>query len=142
MTITEAIPSTSPSVAEIFPDAIVEALPIAAARPASPCADHVRAVSHTTRVGADLDPGQTSSETHCSHAGVQLSGSHADIAPRTDSAAVELLFCAAFLDDIEKLRIATENRLRSLTAEGVDAEPYAKQADALAAIEHQATLAL
>lgn len=57
-------------------------------------------------------------------------------------AAVELQFCAAFLDDVERLRIATENRIRSFEREGYDATPYRPQLEALQAVEHNATLQL
>lgn len=71
-----------------------------------------------------------------------LNGSHSDIDPHDPTAAVELLFCAAFLTDVEQLRVATENRARSLEAEGLDVSPYVGQIEALGRIEHEATLAL
>lgn len=61
------------------------------------------------------------------------------------SLSAELLFCSEFLTDCESLRIATENRLRSLGEEGLEESRcavYAQQVDALRALEHQATLAL
>jgi len=55
----------------------------------------------------------------------------------------ELLFHAEMLTDLERLRIATENRVRSLgQVHGIESADYEQQAEALAKIEHQATLAL
>lgn len=54
----------------------------------------------------------------------------------------ELLFCAEYLDDIEKIRIATENRLRSMTEAEIDIEFYDKQVAAFQKIEHEAVLNL
>lgn len=56
--------------------------------------------------------------------------------------AAELLFCAEYLDDVERVRIATENRLRSMGEAGVDAKPYEQQVVAFQRIEHEAILAL
>jgi hypothetical protein len=65
---------------------------------------------------------------------------------RTDAhftiAAAELLFCAEFLDDTERVRIATENRLRAMSEAGVDATPYEDQLIAFIKLEHEAILAL
>lgn len=61
---------------------------------------------------------------------------------RERASGFELQFCAAFLDDIERVRIATENRVRAFQDEDIDATPYLSQVEALQAIEHQATLAL
>jgi hypothetical protein len=54
----------------------------------------------------------------------------------------ELLFCAEYLDDVEKIRIATENRLRSMKEAEIDAEFYEKQTQAFQKLEHEAVLAL
>lgn len=54
----------------------------------------------------------------------------------------ELLFCAEYLDDVEKVRIATENRLRSMKEAEIDTEFYEKQTEAFQKLEHEAVLAL
>lgn len=54
----------------------------------------------------------------------------------------ELMFAAQFLDDVEGIRIATENRLRSLAEIGGETIPYEEQLVAFRAIEHQAVLHL
>lgn len=54
----------------------------------------------------------------------------------------ELLFCAEYLDDIEKIRIATENRLRSMVEAGIDTEFYDKQVEAFQKMEKEAVLSL
>lgn len=95
-----------------------------AARPAPASADHDRADSHVGRVGVQLHESHTGSDT------------------QEKSALVELQFCAAFLDDVEGLRVATENRVRAFEQEGFDAGPYLSQLTALTSIEHEATLAL
>lgn len=54
----------------------------------------------------------------------------------------ELLFHAEFLDDLERVRIATENRARALTQAGFDGAVYDEQAKSLAKLEHEAVLHL
>lgn len=71
-----------------------------------------------------------------------LGGDQALSDPPTTTVASELLFCAEFLDDTERIRIATENRLRSMLADGNDATPYAGLLARLEQLEHEATLAL
>lgn len=54
----------------------------------------------------------------------------------------ELLFCAEYLDDIEKVRIATENRARSMQEDSIDTQFYDKQVEAFQNLEHEAVLNL
>lgn len=71
-----------------------------------------------------------------------LGGDHTEYDAHARGVAADLQFCAAFLDDVERLRIATENRIRSFEQAGHSAAPYAPQLDALRAVEHQAILSL
>lgn len=81
-------------------------------------------------------------ETHSIVGGKKLSGGHSETAAHSTSVAAELLFCAEFLDDVEKVRIATQNRMRAMGEAEIDGESYAKQVEAFLALEHEATLAL
>lgn len=137
----------SSSVALILPDASASTLPMSRPRPASPCADQHRGVAQFPPVGASLDPGHKRAVTHVVGAGVDLgpvqSRSDAQIScDRLNLASADLQFAAAFLDDVERVRISTENRIRALEQEGIPAEPYRPQLAALQAVEHQATLSL
>jgi hypothetical protein len=71
-----------------------------------------------------LSPDQSSGETH------------------TAAVGAELIFCAEFLNDVEKIRVATENRLEAMLRAGVDARPYEGQLKAFERIEDEAVLAL
>ncbi len=77
-----------------------------------------------TALGASLAAGHESSDLHLKRVGGLLT--------------TELQVYAALLDDIEGVRIATENRLRQLEGFPV----YAAQLHALRDMEHQVTLAL
>lgn len=60
----------------------------------------------------------------------------------TGVAALRLELAAAMLDDLEGLRMATANRVRAATNQGLPAGAYEDQLTALQAMEHRATLDL
>lgn len=143
MTIAEANPrSRSSAAASTLPDAHVLTGPTVESRPASPCPDKVACDIQTASVGATSCDRPDADDAHGCLAVAQLNGSHVHLDTQAVDAAVELLFCAAFLDDLERLRIATGNRISAFEREGYDPEPYRPQLDALLKMEHQATLAL
>jgi hypothetical protein len=160
MTMLAAKSTITPSAAENLPDARASSLPRDVTRPADLHPGHGMFATQIRRAGADLRDDQVTAGTHvpgvvsnpCAdqrpaeaqerRVGAQLNGHHGHADTQTASVAVELLFCAAFLDDCERIRIATENRLRAMRETGLDVRVYEQQAEALAKIEHQATLAL
>lgn len=103
--------------------------------------------AQTSCAGGHLDAGQSTPDAHADRARVntlttgQL-GRDTQQHIAGGNTSQELLFHAEFLDDMERVRIATENRARSMDAAGVDPAVYDEQVKALAAIEHQATLHL
>jgi len=92
--------------------------------------------------GADLPADQTRSESQCTGVGGRLSSDQARFDLHRSGVATELLFHAAFLDDIENVRKATANRLGAMEREGVGGVQYESQLEALERIEHQAILEL
>lgn len=99
--------------------------------------------SHRGFAAGPLTADQPRCEAHTPFVGGNLSASQRHRGPHDHAASAELLFHAEMLSDIEGLRIATENRARSMRdVHGLDTSDYQAQMDALAAIEHQATLSL
>lgn len=132
-------------------------------------AGHLRRASHGSNASVDLDPGQSPHDAHDALAGVDLRAvqtgidAHAnhDGAPScSDHPMLDaqsrrvaaphdalLLILADALDDLERVRIATDNRIRSLAqVKGLDDSPETKRLaqlrDGIAALEHNATLDL
>ncbi len=72
-----------------------------------------------------------------------MSGATRSIAmPMMVASRRSLLFNAEFLDDVERVRIATENRVRAISEDGPAPATYIDQVDAFKRIEHEATLEL
>jgi hypothetical protein len=117
------------------------AMPVGSGSSSAPAHDQLASGTHTTSVGAGAeghDPAITSPPPR-------------GAAPGRDQDLLLYLY-ADHLDDLEKLRIATENRLRTLTDEtehgkGIPADLpevvlLTNQLDQLRTLEHGATLAL
>jgi hypothetical protein len=110
---------------------------------------------HSVGVGAATLPDQFTSETQCEPAG-QGGESPPPVDPRSASVPivaagrpedVVLAITADLLDDLEKVRIATENRVRSLgQVKGLDgtaeADRMAGMVDGIKQLEHDAELEL
>jgi len=75
----------------------------ASAEPIEPAPGDPLVVSHRRVANHSLDAG-----------GKKLSGDHSGSDAQARPVAAELLFCAEFLDDVEKVRIATQNRMRAM----------------------------
>ena len=144
-TIVAALPSEAPSAAEnlrrgqITPDAHQGGAP-ANPLPAGHCSSEAQPRrARGNHLAGDQFPPAT--QGRCVP-GNPLGGDQSRSDAQCVSVAAELLFCAEYLDDVERVRIATENRLRSMVQAGIDAEPYVGQLLAFKRIEHEATLAL
>jgi hypothetical protein len=108
--------------------------------------------AQSSRALVDLDTDRSANDDHAPGVGVDSpdgSGqpSYANQAAHADPSEALLLIMADALDDLERQRIASENRLRSLGQvkglQGSRAEAkLAVLTDALADLEHQATLEL
>lgn len=115
--------------------------------------------------GADLPADESTTGLHEVSVGGKLGADHAVSDAQVTGVGTELLFHAAFLDDTERVRKASENRLRAMLVElgecAVDeatdlvkvfakapndaptrVRVYAQQLHGIAALEHQAELAL
>lgn len=103
-----ATPTAFPRGLSLTPPAMAEATPARFARGVSLTASQSSGDTHKLPAGGDLTPNQRSSDTQASFVGGEISlfdpGSNVH-------------FLAEFLDDTEKVRIASENRLRSLALE-------------------------
>lgn len=123
--------------------------PLAVAAPSTngqaPGDNHQRASQSTnstnrTRAVSSADQSGSGAQTGC--VGGRLSADHTEHESHFANAAAELLFCAEYLDDVERVRIATENRLRAMDEAGVEASIYEDQVIAFVKLEREATLAL
>lgn len=107
--------------------------------------DQTIADAQAASVGGTTCADQCAHETHVRPVGAQLDRDHVRSESHSQTVAVELLFAAAFHSDVERVRIATENRLRAMrdeTGGAIDLRVYEQQIEAFARIEHQAELQL
>ncbi len=159
-TMINANPMDEPLRGSLLPEAICGAKSILAAPPVPLTPDQRHPETHGSGVGGLPSPGhigrdfpktfagrsysvdQGPGEAQVRSVGGKLSGDNVTTENQDPSVTAELLFCAEFLDDTERVRIANDNRLRSMAAVGIDTTPYQQQAAPFAQIEHQATLAL
>lgn len=121
--------------------------PCARASAAPPLAPTNNPSRPTPRASAPTSPGQYQYDDQLLLAGGQREGGHHERETHSLGAAFALLKIAAdTLDDVEKVRIATGNRLGAWDRDELPTGPERARAqlllDALAATEHQATLEL